>query len=155
MKRLAGGSTLTAQLVAKAGGSQPVDYGLALVGVISALYSKSFWPILAQAISEGMQGNGTDLAVLAFSYAQINANGTFSNILEANVAIGCLDHPVPGRLSQYPAFAALAAKHAPDFGAAEAWGPVGCLEWPVRSPASLGPGAPRAGRCRSSSSVHA
>jgi pimeloyl-ACP methyl ester carboxylesterase len=139
MKRLEGGASLTADLVAAAGGSQPVDYGLGLLGVISALYSKSFWPTLAQGISEGLQGNGTDLAALAFSYAEINANGTFSNLLEANAAISCLDHPVPGRLSQYPGFAALAAKSAPDFGAAEAWGPVGCLEWPVRSTAALGP----------------
>jgi len=139
MKRLAAGSTLTANLVAAVGGSQPVDYGLGLLGVISALYSESFWPSLAQAISEAMQGDGTDLAALAFSYADVNANGTFSNLLEANAAIGCLDHPVPAHLSQYPAFAAPAAEHAPDFGPAEAWGPVGCLEWPVRSSAALAP----------------
>jgi pimeloyl-ACP methyl ester carboxylesterase len=133
MKRLEGGATLPANLVSAVGGSQPVDYGLGLLGVIASLYSKSSWPYLAQAISEGVRHNGTDLAVLAFSYAGITASGKFSNLLEANAAISCLDHSVPTDVSKYPGFAALAAKRAPDFGAAEAWGPLGCLEWPVHS----------------------
>ena len=138
-KKLKGGATLSADLLQAVGGSQPVDYGLGLLGVISSLYSKSLWPDLAQAISQATQGNGTYLATLAFSYAGIAANGTFSNLLEANAAIDCLDHTVPGELSQYPVFAAKAAKSAPDFGAAEAWGPVGCLEWPVRSTVAPAP----------------
>ncbi len=139
MKHLEEGATLPANLVAAVGGAQRVDYGLGLLGVIASLYSKSSWPYLAQAINEGVHDNGTDLAALAFSYAGINANGTFSNLLEANAAIGCVDHPVPDKVSQYAAFAALAAKRAPDFGAAEAWGGLGCLQWPVRSTVAVAP----------------
>lgn len=138
MKRLEEGRTLPDSLPA-AFGLRSVDYGIGLLGVIASLYSKGSWPDLAEAIRTGMQGDGTWLAELAFSYAQINQNGTFSNLLEANAAIGCLDRPVPTRLSQYPAFAALAARRAPDFGAQEAWGSAGCLEWPVRSSAVVGP----------------
>lgn len=127
---LQAGQTLNADIVAALGGDQQVNYGVALTGVISSLYSTNDWPYLAEALAEAASGSGTLLAELAYQYAGFNANGTVENLLSANVAISCLDRPAPPR-SSYPSLARLFAKTAPDFGAAEAWGSLECNYWPV------------------------
>jgi pimeloyl-ACP methyl ester carboxylesterase len=138
MSRLEAGGTVRAALVQSVGGAQNIDYGTALAGVTAALYSKSSWPYLAQAISQAMVGDGIGFAALAFAFEGISPNGTFSNLVAANSAINCVDRPVPTDLSQYEASAAQLAKIAPDFGAAGAWGPLICAYWPVPPTGRIG-----------------
>jgi pimeloyl-ACP methyl ester carboxylesterase len=110
-----------------------VNYGVALLGVIAALYSKGSWPYLGAALENAKNGNGADLAVAAYSYAGANADGSFSNILSANMATNCLDRPAPTTIGAYKALASRLQKAAPDFGAAEAWGTLPCAYWPARA----------------------
>ncbi len=113
------------------GGRLAVDLGVAELGVVSALYSEQDWPTLGQALSTGLKGNGDLLAELAYSYAGLQTNGTFSNIDDANTAINCVDRPSPTTLADYEALAKQLGAKAPDFGAAEAWGTLACAYWPV------------------------
>jgi pimeloyl-ACP methyl ester carboxylesterase len=128
--RLKGGATLTADLSAAVGGVQQVDYAVALLGVISSLYTTTYWPYLAQGLAQAASGNGNLLTELAYSYAGFNSNGTADNLISSNLAISCLDRPVPP-VASYPSLAKQFAKTAPDFGPDEAWGSLPCDYWPV------------------------
>jgi len=126
--------------------SSHVNYGVALLGVIATLYSKSSWPFLGQALGAAENGDGTGLAEAADSYAGVNADGSFSNILSASTATDCLDRPAPTTIGAYKALAARLTKSAPDFGAAEAWSSLPCTFWPAPPQAhpapAHAPGAP-------------
>ena len=123
-----------------------VNYGVALLGVIATLYSKETWPFLGEALAAAENGDGSLLARGAYSYAGQNGDGSFSNILSANVATNCLDRPAPTAIPAYRALASQLSKSAPDFGAAEAWGTLPCAYWPARAhtptAAAHAPGAP-------------
>ncbi len=121
---------LVARLPAAFGGTQLVDVGMAETGAIESLYSSQSWPYLAQAIQQALAGDGYLLAALAYDYAEVNENGTFSNLLDVLVAVGCEDGPSPHRVSSYESLAAQFAKVAPDFGPSESWGGLPCAYWP-------------------------
>jgi hypothetical protein len=99
--------------------------------VITGLYSPSTWPQLGAALAQTESGNGYDLALFANLYAGANENGTYSNIISAEVAISCLDRPTPTGLSTYKSLASEFATTAPDFGPSEAWGSLSCAYWPI------------------------
>jgi pimeloyl-ACP methyl ester carboxylesterase len=138
IRRLESGATLTAGLDAALGGTQAINYAVVLTGVISSLYTTTYWPYLAQGLAQATSGNGTVLAELAYSYAGFNANGTASNLLSAELAVSCLDRPSPP-VTTLPALARHFATTAPDFGPAEAWGTIGCNYWPVPATGKVGP----------------
>jgi len=120
-------------------GSQPVNLAVALTGIASTLYNRLDWPDLALALADGSTGNGTLLAALADGYEGIRSNGTATNIVSANLAIACLDRPVPTRLSAYEALARSLGAADPDFGPIEAWGSLVCAYWPVPPAGRPGP----------------
>ncbi|HZZ96615.1 MAG TPA: alpha/beta hydrolase [Jatrophihabitantaceae bacterium] len=64
---------------------------LAFTGILQAMYSKSLWPRLATGLISARSGDGTELLQLADSYNRRAADGTYSNILDANTTIGCND----------------------------------------------------------------
>jgi pimeloyl-ACP methyl ester carboxylesterase len=131
MGSLEGGHTLAADLSTALGGEQQANYGVVLTGVVSSLYSTNYWPYLAEGLASAAGShNGTVLTELAYSYAGFNADGTVQNLVSANVAIACLDHPSPP-VSNYPSLAREFATTAPDFGPTEAWGTLACNYWPV------------------------
>jgi pimeloyl-ACP methyl ester carboxylesterase len=84
-----------------AAGSLPTDRpdrfltpGEMEVGIISALYGRSAWPFLAQAIrSASLDGDGTLFQVLADLYLGRRADGTSTNQVVAGIFIGCSDDP--------------------------------------------------------------
>jgi pimeloyl-ACP methyl ester carboxylesterase len=94
--------------------------GTVLTGVLQALYSKSLWPDLANAIKEGLGGDAKGLFALADQYDE-RFNGTYTNIFDANTAISCNDSkpgPTDAQVrqtvsqwaSQYPMFGVWAAQ---------------------------------------------
>ena len=131
--RLEHGASLTANLIPSVGGMQRIHYGDALTGLVAPLYSRLEWRYLAQAIEEGLRGDGTLLAELAFQYNGVNANGTIENVDAANAATICADHPTSYSISQLRSLAQAWARRAPDFGPVEAYGLYGCTLWPVHS----------------------
>ncbi|MGI8692464.1 MAG: alpha/beta hydrolase [Geodermatophilaceae bacterium] len=73
------------------GDGRTVSVGLVLTGVLSSLYSQEMWPALAAAIGLAESGDGTGLVQLADSYTGRQADGTYSNLLEANLSVNCAD----------------------------------------------------------------
>jgi pimeloyl-ACP methyl ester carboxylesterase len=123
-----------------------VDYGVALQGVLAALYSRETWPFLGHALVSAKSGDGSTLALLAYALNGINPDGTFSNVVSANTATSCVDISSPTTIRAHQELAKRLAKSYPDFGAAVAWSGLGCLYWPARAPqhpsAAHAPGAP-------------
>ncbi|MGK2875004.1 MAG: alpha/beta hydrolase [Nocardioides sp.] len=75
--------------------------GLAVYGVITPLYERNYWTLLSAGLQEAIGGAGDTLLTLADAYSSRQADGTYStNILEANLAINCLDDPTVYRLPQ-------------------------------------------------------
>jgi pimeloyl-ACP methyl ester carboxylesterase len=119
----------------------------AFLGVASALYSREYgWPALAQALTQAENGDGTTLLRLFDNFADRDPAGRYSNQMEANLAINCIDRPSPRTVSAYGADARAFAAQAPRFGAALAYTGLPCAFWsvpPVDVPRALtAPGAP-------------
>ena len=127
------------------GDGRPGNEALMTAGVLAALYSKAYWPLLRQALSSAFAGDGTLLIELADALMERNGNGTYSNLAESNMAINCVDRSWPRDLSAWRAAASAARRDAPQFGEAIMWGSLPCAYWPVRGarvPAMRAVGAP-------------
>jgi pimeloyl-ACP methyl ester carboxylesterase len=102
---------------------------LAFYGIVASLYAREQWPQLTEALSAGLQGDGTFLLESADDYLGRN-DGTYLN-RQVITAINCLDAqlvPSSGTAPTEDDF--LAAS--PVFGAV-AYGSVavGCDQWPI------------------------
>ena len=122
-------------LLSNLGDGRPANGALVLNGIVSALYSKSFWPTLRTALQAAFGGDGTLLVELGDVLYERSSNGTYTNLADANMAVNCLDRPTPRGLAAWSAAAAAAGKAAPQFGEAIMWGSLPCAYWPVSSPA--------------------
>lgn len=72
----------------------------AITGIVMPLYSKDWWPSLAQGFAEALEGDGTTLLSLADTYNDRNEDGSYaSNTIESNIAISCLDSRSPSDAS--------------------------------------------------------
>ena len=132
-------------LASRLGTGQVADGALLLNGVAAALYSKSTWPALRAGLARAFDGDGTVLVQLANLLLQRNADGTYSNLVDADTAISCVDRPWPRSLAAWRSQAAAAGRAAPLFGPPIVWGNLPCAYWPVPSaplPAITAAGAP-------------
>src|SRR5262249_49253320 len=124
---------------------QPGNSALLLTGVAAGLYSTSFWRYLREGLTAAFAGNGTLLVALGDLLVERDANGRYSNLVEAETPVACGAGRGPRALPAWRAAAAQAARAAPQFGAAIMWGSLRCAYWPVRAapPVRLqGKGAP-------------
>jgi pimeloyl-ACP methyl ester carboxylesterase len=110
-----------------------VTQSLVVLGIAAALYErKNGWPALRQALTEGLQGNGNTLLLLADLYTDRGDDGRYqSNQNEAQLAVNCLDHPDTATLAAGRARATELTAISPAFGAYLGWGAVSCADWPV------------------------
>ena len=70
----------------------PVNRDVATTGVVQAMYSESFWPVLEQSLAAAADaGDGSGLLELADRYYQRMPDGTYGNELEAFQVISCAD----------------------------------------------------------------
>jgi pimeloyl-ACP methyl ester carboxylesterase len=104
---------------------------LLLEGVVTALYLKSFWQYLRAGLTGAFAGNGSLLVELADLEVERNSNGTYSNLVDAETAVDCVDRPWPRSLAVWRSAASAAQQAAPQFGAADMWGSLPCAYWPV------------------------
>ncbi len=139
LSKLKSGGSVQARLASQYGGVVSVNYGVLLTAVAASLYSTQDWPDFAKAIANALHGDGTLIAALAYSYAGLQQDGTYANLLAANTATNCEDNAVPKSISQYQSLAKQIAKVAPIFGAEEAWGTLGCVYWPIKPNGKVGP----------------
>jgi pimeloyl-ACP methyl ester carboxylesterase len=68
-----------------------VEAGAVLLAVISALYDESQWDQLASALVDASKGDGSGILALDDQYNERQPDGSYSNIQDANSAIGCAD----------------------------------------------------------------
>ncbi len=127
------------------GTGQVADGAMLLNGVASALYSRSLWPDLKEGLAGAVSGDGSVLLQLADLLLERSPDGSYSNLVDADTAISCLDRPFPRSLTAWQAAAKQAAQAAPLFGESIVWGNLTCAYWPVPSeplPAIRAAGAP-------------
>lgn len=76
-----------------AGGSRKLTVWAAETGLIMTLYSNSYWKYATDAFTEAFdQKTGRSFIQLADFYYDRNPDGTYAtNLMEANIAIACLD----------------------------------------------------------------
>jgi pimeloyl-ACP methyl ester carboxylesterase len=72
-------------------GRPDVTRGVALSGVTEAMYSKTSWPQLEQALADAQHGDGAGLLALYDEYYQRQPDGSYDNSLEAFQTITCMD----------------------------------------------------------------
>ena len=113
---------------------QPASAPLLLLGVAAALYTKSYWQYLRAGLTGAFAGNSSLLVELADLLVERSANGTYSNLVDAETAVDCLDRPWPRSLAAWRSAASAAQQAAPQFGAALMWGSLPCAYWPVPAP---------------------
>lgn len=113
--------------------SRKVGPSEALFGIAAALYSKEYgWPVLRQALEEAYsRADGSALLAL-FDNLVEREKGRYSNSVEAQAAVSCVDGVYERDPKAYERDAAQFAKAAPRFGRALAWGPLACAFWPAR-----------------------
>ena len=117
------------------GTSRRLTYGLAILGVLSALYSKSLWPTLATALLDASKGDGAGLLALADRYSQRQPDGSYTNIYDANTAISCNDVKRGPSDAVIRRTARVWAKDYPLFGRWSGSSLFGCQQWqPKRTP---------------------
>jgi pimeloyl-ACP methyl ester carboxylesterase len=128
------------------GDPRPVGPSYASNAILAALYAKADWPFLAQGLHLAQQGDGSILLLLSDPLNGRDQNGGYSDLVDANRAVSCLDFPGPGDAAAYEALARKWAREAPRFGALVAFSDIDCSFWPVppdRVPARVSaPGAP-------------
>lgn len=107
-----------------------VTTGVAVVGVITALYSSDSWPELARALAAAQEDNGRPLLDLWDTYFQSLGNGSYGNEIEAFYAISCLDDVYPTSVEATDAFNDRYLAVAPRIGVGFI-GQYQCAFWPV------------------------
>ena len=116
-----------------AGADRPAGPGETLLGIIAALYSKFSWPQLTNALLQAINnGDGTQMVNLADEYLERNSNGSYPNLIEANLAVNYADQTCPKDPKVYEQFAVEWAKSSPHFGASAASSGVTCAFWPAK-----------------------
>jgi pimeloyl-ACP methyl ester carboxylesterase len=87
--------TQIAQTPLSTSSGRQLTLGLAIYGIITPLYERSYWSVLSLALKQAIGGDGSLLLTLADAYSGRNTNGSYSNnLVEANLAISCLDFPL-------------------------------------------------------------
>jgi pimeloyl-ACP methyl ester carboxylesterase len=112
-------------------GSRTLGAGLLFEGLAAGLYSTNDWSALWQVLAAAKNGNGAGVLLFADSLTERNNDGSYSNLIESNMAINCVDRPAPRSTASYVANARLFAKSAPHFGAAIEFGSMPCAFWKV------------------------
>ena len=108
------------------------------LGVSMPLYSESLWPDLADAIADGLEGDGSSMVSLADDYLGIAD-------FDIYFAVNCLDFEWPESPGELLASGAAAADAAPRFGEPIVNDYVRCAMWPVEEnplPAVTAPRGP-------------
>ena len=113
----------------RAGETRQATPGLILNGVRSALYQPSAWPQLAQSLAGARNGDAAGILTLADTYTGRNDDGTYSNVVDANVTVNCADADEEFTADQVRGLIAGWNATYPLFGADAALGLYTCSAW--------------------------
>jgi pimeloyl-ACP methyl ester carboxylesterase len=120
-------------------GNRGLTRALAQTAVAQELYDQSTWPDLDLGLTQADRGNGSLLMGFADSYLQRRVDGTYSNEIEANYAINCLDHPALTDVSAYDKLGPEYAQASPFFGPSFQYSNLPCAYWPAKPTGHAGP----------------
>ncbi|WP_030170153.1 alpha/beta hydrolase [Spirillospora albida] len=110
-----------------------VTESLVTMGIARALYAKEYWPVLRQALTAAVQrSDGTMLLSLADEMVE-RKDGSYSNQMDANMAVNCVDKPNPPDLKTYAKAADQATRESPRFGPFVVWSGLPCVYWKPRT----------------------
>jgi len=112
-------------------GDRQLTRALALYGIGVTLYDMAGWPYLDQGLSAALSGNGRLLLAFSDLYLGRQANGTYDNETDSNVAINCADRAVPTDIATYDALGPAFAQASPVFGPTLQYANLTCAYWPV------------------------
>jgi pimeloyl-ACP methyl ester carboxylesterase len=112
-------------------GSRSLGPGEFFEGLALGLYSTTYWDTLRQALGDADRGDARLMFALSDTLTERHADGSYSNLIESNLAINCIDRPSPRQASAYDAEARDFAKVAPHFGEPIAYGSLPCAFWRV------------------------
>src|SRR5260370_11289843 len=120
-------------------GNASLTRALAVIGVLTPLYDPSTWTYLDQALTQADRGNGTLLLRFSDLYLGRNADATYDNQTDANVAVNCDDRPVPADVASYDALGPKFAAASPLFGPAFQYSNLVCAYWQLIPSSTDGP----------------
>jgi pimeloyl-ACP methyl ester carboxylesterase len=120
-------------------GNRMLTRGLAVTGVQWTVFYQPTWPDLEAALAQADRGDGSGLLAAADDLLGRNPDGTYRNRVEANLAITCLDAPVPTDIATYDQLGPAFAKASPFFGLAFQYSNLVCANWPVKATGRVGP----------------
>lgn len=109
--------------------SRVVTDGLVFLGVLGALYSQQAWGQLATALTEARDGDSRLLLELADGYTGRQPDGSYPNLIDANIAINCADSDQTFTVNDVRGYVAEWDVAYPLFGAALASGLLTCTLW--------------------------
>lgn len=113
------------------GTDRELTKGRAFYGIAVTLYDKAGWPVLSQALSAALRGDGSLLLRLNDLYFSRQQDGSYDgNIGWANIAVNCLDNRERPSLAEVRAELPRFREVSPVFGEALGWGTLGCTDWP-------------------------
>jgi pimeloyl-ACP methyl ester carboxylesterase len=119
--------------------------GWVFLSVISSLYTETGWLQLARAIDDLQGGDPDGVFQLADQYADRKADGTYSNLFDANLAVNCADSSETLTVDRVRQLQGEWRTKYPLFGASMALGMLPCVFWPAKRdpyPTGAATGAP-------------
>ncbi|ACZ00065.1 alpha/beta hydrolase [Thermomonospora curvata] len=132
--------TDSAPLTSPRGDPRPINETWVTTGIAAALYTKASWPTLRQALAAAIYDNDGDLLLtLADQLYDRRPDGSYGNLMEANMAVNCVDKPNLPDVAAYQKEADKAARTAPRFGPYVVWSGLPCIYWPVQTTESPRP----------------
>jgi pimeloyl-ACP methyl ester carboxylesterase len=115
----------------RTGDPRLVGPGLAWSAVLGALYSESYWSVLALALAQAKDGDGSLMLAISDPFRGRKPNGSYSNMQDAYVGNTCLDYPAPTDVTVYTGWARQLTEAAPHFAQFVAYNDLVCAFWPV------------------------
>ena len=111
------------------GETRTATAGVVLTAIQAALYDTASWPQLAQALAAGQKGDSAGLFSLADGYTGRLDDGTYSNFIDANLAVNCADSDEKFEESEIRDLAGEWGAKYPLFGAGSAVSLYTCSVW--------------------------
>jgi pimeloyl-ACP methyl ester carboxylesterase len=124
-------------------GARSLGPGEFFIGLASGFYATSEWPGLRAALAAVKRGDGSRLLAFADSLTERRHDGSYSNLMESNMAINCVDRESPTSVAGFDAAAQRAETASPHFGLDILYSSLPCAFWhvppverahPVRAP---------------------
>jgi pimeloyl-ACP methyl ester carboxylesterase len=129
VERLLGEADKTPIPSSEEGETRKATAGVVLTAIQAALYSTESWPQLAQSLKAAADGDAKGVFTLADDYTGRLDDDSYSNLLDANLAINCADTEETFEESEVRELAAEWDAKYPLFGAGAAVGLYTCSVW--------------------------